>query len=123
MSNVVTRIAPSPTGDMHIGTARTALFNWLYARGRNGKFLLRIEDTDLLRSKNEHKTESLLNSLNIPLIDLSKSIDRVSFEKTFYVHCKGGYRSMIAASILLANGISNFSNIPGGYDKIKNYNS
>ena len=76
-----------------------------------------------VRSKNEHKSESLLNSINIPLIDLSKSIDKVSFEKTFYVHCKGGYRSMIAASILLANGISNFSNIPGGYDKIKNYNS
>jgi len=76
-----------------------------------------------VRSKNEHKTESLLNSLNIPLIDLSKSIDRVSFEKTFYVHCKGGYRSMIAASILLANGISNFSNVPGGYEKIKKYNS
>ena len=83
----------------------------------NNKYILDV------RSKNEHKTESLLNSLNIPLIDLSKSIDRVSFEKTFYVHCKGGYRSMIAASILLANGISNFSNIPGGYDKIKNYNS
>ena len=76
-----------------------------------------------VRSKNEHKSESLLNSINIPLIDLSRSIDKVSFEKTFYVHCKGGYRSMIAASILLANGISNFSNIPGGYDKIKNYNS
>ena len=76
-----------------------------------------------VRSKNEHKSESLLNSINIPLIDLSKSIDKVSFKKTFYVHCKGGYRSMIAASILLANGISNFSNIPGGYDKIKNYNS
>ena len=76
-----------------------------------------------VRSKNEHKSESLLNSINIPLIDLSKSIDKVSFEKTFYVHCKGGYRSMIAASILLANGIANFSNIPGGYDKIKNYNS
>ena len=76
-----------------------------------------------VRSKNEHKSESLHNSLNIPLIDLNKSIDKVSFEKTFYVHCKGGYRSMIAASILLANGISNFSNIPGGYDKIKNYNS
>ena len=76
-----------------------------------------------VRSKNEHKSESLLNSINIPLIDLRKSIDKVSFEKTFYVHCKGGYRSMIAASILLANGISNFSNIPGGYDKIKNYNS
>ena len=50
MSKVVTRIAPSPTGDMHIGTARTALFNWLYARGRNGRFLLRIEDTDKSRS-------------------------------------------------------------------------
>ena len=82
----------------------------------NNKYILDV------RSKNEHKTESLLNSLNIPLIDLSKSIDRVSFEKTFYVHCKGGYRSMIAASILLANGISNFSNVPGGYEKIKKYN-
>jgi glutamyl-tRNA synthetase len=47
---VVTRIAPSPTGDMHIGTARTALFNWLYARHTGGKFLLRIEDTDRERS-------------------------------------------------------------------------
>ena len=50
MSQVVTRIAPSPTGYMHIGTARTALFNWLYARGRGGKFLLRIEETDRQRS-------------------------------------------------------------------------
>ena len=89
------------------------------------KFSTIDNDKDILdvRSKNEHKSESLLNSINIPLIDLSKSINKVSFEKTFYVHCKGGYRSMIAASILLANGISNFSNIPGGYDKIKNYNS
>ena len=89
------------------------------------KFSTIDNNKDILdvRSKNEHKSESLLNSINIPLIDLSKSIDKVSFEKTFYVHCKGGYRSMIAASILLANGISNFSNIPGGYDKIKNYNS
>ena len=89
------------------------------------KFSTIDNNKDILdvRSKNEHKSESLQNSINIPLIDLSKSIDKVSFEKTFYVHCKGGYRSMIAASILLANGISNFSNIPGGYDKIKNYNS
>lgn len=50
---VVTRIAPSPTGYMHIGTARTALFNWLFARGRGGKFLLRIEDTDRERSTPE----------------------------------------------------------------------
>jgi glutamyl-tRNA synthetase len=47
---VVTRFAPSPTGALHIGGARTALFNWLYARGRGGKFLLRIEDTDRARS-------------------------------------------------------------------------
>src|SRR6185437_7352636 len=50
---VVTRIAPSPTGAMHIGTARTALFNWLYARRTGGRFLLRIEDTDRERSTAE----------------------------------------------------------------------
>jgi glutamyl-tRNA synthetase len=49
-SPVVTRIAPSPTGMMHIGTARTALFNWLYARRMGGKFLIRVEDTDRERS-------------------------------------------------------------------------
>ena len=50
---VVTRFAPSPTGFLHIGGARTALFNWLYARGRGGQFLLRIEDTDRERSTPE----------------------------------------------------------------------
>ncbi|MEM8935677.1 MAG: glutamate--tRNA ligase [Pseudomonadota bacterium] len=52
-SNVVTRFAPSPTGFLHIGGARTALFNWLFARGRGGKFLLRIEDTDRARHSEE----------------------------------------------------------------------
>src|ERR1700742_4927126 len=47
---VVTRFAPSPTGFLHIGGGRTALFNWLYARGRGGTMLLRIEDTDRQRS-------------------------------------------------------------------------
>src|ERR1700691_5107957 len=50
---IVTRFAPSPTGFLHIGGARTALFNWLYARGRGGKMLLRIEDTDRQRSTGE----------------------------------------------------------------------
>ena len=63
MSQVVTRIAPSPTGFMHIGTARTALFNWLYARGRNGKFYIRIEDTDRKRSTAE-ANEVIINGLN-----------------------------------------------------------
>ena len=53
MSEIVTRFAPSPTGFLHIGGARTALFNWLYARGRAGRFLLRIEDTDRARSTTE----------------------------------------------------------------------
>jgi glutamyl-tRNA synthetase len=44
------RIAPSPTGNLHIGTARTAVFNWLFARHNQGQFILRVEDTDLERS-------------------------------------------------------------------------
>ena len=63
MSQVVTRIAPSPTGFMHIGTARTALFNWLYARGRNGKFYVRVEDTDRKRSTKE-AVDVIVNGLN-----------------------------------------------------------
>src|SRR5437016_8603691 len=51
--SIVTRFAPSPTGFLHIGGARTALFCWLYARGRGGKMLLRIEDTDRERSTPE----------------------------------------------------------------------
>ncbi len=59
---VVTRFAPSPTGTLHIGGARTALFNWLYARGRGGKFLLRIEDTDRARSTPE-ATQAIFDGL------------------------------------------------------------
>lgn len=56
------RIAPSPTGNLHIGTARTAVFNWLYARHNGGQFILRIEDTDLERSKAEY-TENIESGL------------------------------------------------------------
>jgi glutamyl-tRNA synthetase len=62
MSEIVTRFAPSPTGYLHIGGARTALFNWLFARGRGGKFLLRIEDTDRERSTPE-ATAAILKGL------------------------------------------------------------
>ncbi len=61
-TQIVTRFAPSPTGYLHIGGARTALFNWLYARGRGGKFLLRIEDTDRARSTPE-ATQAILDGL------------------------------------------------------------
>ena len=63
MSKVATRFAPSPTGPLHIGGVRTALFNWLFSKNQSGKFFLRIEDTDKERSKDEYKNQ-IINSLN-----------------------------------------------------------
>ena len=62
MMTVRVRFAPSPTGYLHIGAARSALFNWLFARKMGGRFLLRIEDTDLQRSTDE-STRSILDGL------------------------------------------------------------
>ncbi|MDR1043986.1 MAG: glutamate--tRNA ligase [Candidatus Adiutrix sp.] len=62
MSQIVTRFAPSPTGHLHIGGARTALFNWLLARKLGGRFVLRIEDTDALRSTGEF-TRAILSAM------------------------------------------------------------
>ena len=62
MKTVATRFAPSPTGPLHIGGVRTALFNWLYSKNKGGKFYLRIEDTDKERSKEEFKNQ-IINSL------------------------------------------------------------
>ncbi|TIT05322.1 MAG: glutamate--tRNA ligase, partial [Mesorhizobium sp.] len=61
---VVTRFAPSPTGFLHIGGARTALFNWLYAKHTGGKMLLRIEDTDRERST-DAATAAILDGLAV----------------------------------------------------------
>ncbi len=63
MSLVATRFAPSPTGPLHIGGVRTALFNWLFSKNNKGKFYLRIEDTDKERSKEEYKKQ-IIDSLN-----------------------------------------------------------
>ncbi|HOP94926.1 MAG: glutamate--tRNA ligase [Dictyoglomaceae bacterium] len=62
MNSIRVRIAPSPTGYLHVGTAHTALFNWLFARHNKGKFILRIEDTDILRSSKEYE-ENILEGL------------------------------------------------------------
>src|SRR6185437_7437294 len=62
MSEVITRFAPSPTGFLHIGGARTALFNWLYAKHTDGRFLLRIEDTDRERST-EAAVDAIIDGL------------------------------------------------------------
>ena len=60
-NKIITRFAPSPTGTLHIGGARTALFAWLFAKSHQGKCLLRIEDTDLERSKPEY-TKAIIDS-------------------------------------------------------------
>ena len=67
------RFAPSPTGYLHIGAARSALFNWLFARKVGGKFLLRIEDTDLQRSTDE-STRSIIEGLKWLGLDYDEEI-------------------------------------------------
>jgi glutamyl-tRNA synthetase len=98
---VVTRFPPSPTGNLHIGGARTALFNWLFARKHNGKFILRIEDTDKERST-EEATNAILESLQWLGIDWDEGpyfqsqryhiykefIDRLlRLGRAYYCHC------------------------------------
>ena len=72
---VITRFAPSPTGFLHIGGARTALFNWLYARRLGGKYLLRIEDTDRARSTGE-AIDAILDGLSWLGLDWDDEIGR-----------------------------------------------
>ena len=59
-AKVRVRIAPSPTGFFHVGNARTAIFNWLFARQKKGRFILRIEDTDVERSRPEYEDDIIL---------------------------------------------------------------
>ncbi len=76
------RIAPSPTGNLHIGNARTALFNWLYARSNDGQFLVRIDDTDTERSLPEYE-ENIINNLNWLGIDWDEGIEVGGKEGTY----------------------------------------
>ena len=93
-TQIVTRFAPSPTGALHIGGARTALFNWLFARGRGGKFLLRIEDTDRARSTPE-ATKAIFDGLN--WLGLDHDGEATS-------QAAGAARHAEVASTMLANG-------------------
>ena len=98
---IVTRFPPSPTGYLHIGGARTALFNWLFARQRGGKFIVRIEDTDKARSTDE-ATRGILESLQWLGLDWDEGpyfqsqrypiyeqfIERLlSSARAYYCHC------------------------------------
>ena len=93
-SSVVTRFAPSPTGFLHIGGARTALFNWLFARHSGGKFLLRIEDTDRARSTPE-ATEAIFKGLKWLGLD---------WDGDAYSQFEGADRHAAVAREMLANG-------------------
>ena len=81
----------------------------------NSKFDVNILD---VRSQNEYLNGSVNGSLNIPLINLTENLDKLNCNKRSYIYCKGGYRSMIASSILNLKGINNITNIIGGYDSI-----
>lgn len=86
MSNQIrVRIAPSPTGPFHIGNARAALFNWLFAKKNNGVFILRIEDTDLERSniKFEENIKDSLNWLNLEWDEFYKQSERLDIYKKY----------------------------------------
>src|SRR3977135_980915 len=92
--SVVTRFAPSPTGFLHIGGARTALFNWLYAKKHGGKMLLRIEDTDRERS-----TEAAITAI----LDGLKCLDLDCAGEVIY-HVSRAARHREVAESLLASG-------------------
>ena len=84
----------------------------------NTKFDLDVLD---VRSQNEYLGGSVNSSINIPLISLNDNLEKIKTNSKLYVYCKGGYRSMIASSILYKNGIKHITNIIGGYDKISLY--
>jgi glutamyl-tRNA synthetase len=94
IQKVITRFAPSPTGNLHIGGARTALFNWLFSKNQKGKFLLRIEDTDIQRSKNEYY-EQIISTL--------KWLE-INWDEEPYIQSKNLESHINVANILLKNG-------------------
>jgi len=94
MSKVATRFAPSPTGPLHIGGVRTALFNWLFSKSQGGDFYLRIEDTDKERSKDEYK-DQIIKSLK--WIGIEYDGDEYIQSKKIDIHIK-------VANELLKNG-------------------
>ncbi len=94
MKKVATRFAPSPTGALHIGGVRTALFNWLYSKNHNGKFYLRVEDTDKERSKDEFK-DQIIKSLKWIGID---------YDGEEYIQSKKVDDHIKVANELLKNG-------------------
>ena len=98
------RIAPSPTGSLHIGNARTALFNWLYARANGGTFVVRIDDTDMERSTNEFQ-QDILESLRWLGLDWDEGVE-VGGEHGDYKQSSRFDRYRETANALLENGLA-----------------
>ena len=84
-NKIITRFAPSPTGFLHIGGARTALFNYLYTKQNNGKIILRIEDTDTERNKDEYAVGiiDIFNWLDLKFDDTKKQSDNFSIHRQY----------------------------------------
>jgi len=81
MTNIKVRFAPSPTGHMHIGNTRTALFNWLWAKKMGGEFMLRIDDTDMVRSKKEYEDSMRESLVWLGLVWTSEARQSARFER------------------------------------------
>ncbi len=94
IKEVITRFAPSPTGNLHIGGARTALFNWLFSKNKKGKFLLRVEDTDIQRSKDEYYDQ---------IVSTLKWLE-VNWDEEPYIQSKNIESHINVAHALLKNG-------------------
>ncbi|MDD5449646.1 MAG: glutamate--tRNA ligase [Candidatus Omnitrophica bacterium] len=101
MEKIRVRFAPSPTGYLHIGSARTALFNWLFARHTGGEFILRIEDTDLVRSKQEFLNE-ILESLK--WLGMSWDGDPYFQSKRLELHKEAAKKLLVSGKAYEAEG-------------------
>ncbi|MFA6279437.1 MAG: glutamate--tRNA ligase [Bdellovibrionales bacterium] len=101
--SVVVRFAPSPTGFLHIGGARTALFNWLYARHTGGKFLMRVEDTDRQRSTPE-SVQTILDGMTWLGMDWDNNDPSLNHGKHYYSQFDMASRHREVAQQMLANG-------------------
>ena len=93
--NIITRFAPSPTGLLHVGNIRTALFNYLYALKNNGKFVLRIDDTDIQRSTREFSDQIMLDLdwLGIKIDEVYKQSERIEIYRKYFKKAKNGCKT------------------------------
>ena len=107
MSDVRVRFAPSPTGYLHVGGARTALFNWLFARHFSGKFILRIEDTDVERSSAE-MVEGILEVCGGSDCFGMKALLPVSANFPISIHSRKAAPGRKGLRLLLLSGIVGF---------------